>query len=114
MDQITIFDVVPVEEVDFRKLTEEEIVKAIENSTGLIFKYNKNLGRGCYEAIVGTKEFQVYLSKYTLTNEPFISCSYWNKKTLGGCSIPCNSLSDAIKFFKVRKHRCINETDDDI
>lgn len=114
MDQMTIFEVIPVAETDFRDLTEEEIVRAIENSTGLVFKYNKILGNGFYEAIVGTKEYEVHLSRYTQTNEPFISCSYWNKKILGGCSVPCDSLSDAIEFFKIRKHRCINETDNDI
>lgn len=101
MEQVTIFDVIPVPELDFRDLTIEEIAREIANATGLVFKQSRN--SDTLVAIEGPKEFDIHLSRYTLNNEPFISCSYWNKKKLEGCGFPCDSLNEAIQFFRERK-----------
>lgn len=101
MGQMTIFDMVSVDETDFRFLTIEDIVSRIENATGLVFERVGDTD--VYKAKVKYKEFDVHLSRYVFNNEPFISCGYWNKKELEGCGYPCDSLSDAIQFFRKRK-----------
>ena len=103
MDQVSIFDIMEVEFPDFRTLEEAEVVDIIGRSIGVSFD-KVDLGRFIeYRAEYKNSVIDVHVSHYTCYDregESFISCSFWNKKQMSGAGVPCDSLDEAIEFFK--------------
>ena len=106
MDQITIYDLLPDEpRPDFHTMTEEQVANYLSDVLGVTFTWNEHLQE--YTANMNTKNYgkfflEFHLSKYSSTGEKngktFLSCgAIW---TCGGCGSPCDSLEEAIKFFK--------------
>ena len=108
-EQISIFDIIESEEEldeiglpDFHYLTEEQIVNIVADAIGIPFK---RIDFG-YQAHYNNSVLDVHLSHYTCDDqegEPFISCDFYNKKKHYGAGVPCDSLEDAIAFFKKYK-----------
>lgn len=106
MDQMTIYDLLPDEpRPDFHTMTEEQVANYLSDVLGVTFTWNDHLEE--YTARLNTPNYgkfflEFYLSKYSSTGEKngktFLSCgAIW---THGGSWSPCDSLEEAIKFYK--------------
>ena len=93
---------------DLDALSEEEMVERISDATGLMFIYNDYLER--YEARLSKHDkFSVRFDNYAESvkgGARFIGCDYDYHN--GGCGQPCDSLDEAIKFFKKELGRMAN------
>lgn len=107
-DQVTIFDVIPNEnQPDMKDMTDEEIVRQIAITTGLVFK---DVGlrlpgqKIVYRAQVSqTSGCDVHTSKYVMEErkgEKFISCDIWHQNGWEGCAIPCDSIEQAVDVIR--------------
>ena len=97
--QMTIYDfLTPDEDYNLYDLPEDEMVRIISDATGLDFKYKDGLWG--YIAKVGKVQYELKYSNYKQINNHarFISCGYGNNKE--GAGSPCNSVKEAIAFFK--------------
>lgn len=98
--QMTIFDFIKPDYtgIAIDDLDEKEMVTIIGNALDLDFKYDSFFET--YMAKVGDECFRLGYSNYTLSDrhDLFISCG-WDKKTHGK-GRPCDSLDEAIKWFK--------------
>ena len=130
-EQLSIFDFLPSEDADdLDTLDEYEMIRRVEEGTGLKFTEDKTapswLGERYFFAEVKKVKFDCHYSKYfpevtwrknkTLR---FISCGYECKKTWSGCGAPADTVEEAIEFFKraferldegTKKARAKNET----
>lgn len=107
MSQITIYDLLPEEpRPDFHTMTAEQIVNYLNEVLGVNFTWNERLQE--YTVNMNTKNYGKFmlefeLDSYTLSDDPkngqpFLGCGYsWSK---GGSASPCDSLEEAIKFYK--------------
>ena len=104
MRQMSLFDLEPVEEVDFDTTPEEDVVRMIGCAIGKDFK-NRGWPWG-WEA--GDKKLTIHVkySNYTTLDERngkrFISAGhdYHTKGQIGGAGGPYDSIKDAICFLK--------------
>lgn len=106
-DQVTIFDVLPNEnQPDFRNMTDEEIVRQIALTTGLVFK---DVGlrlpgqKILYRAQVGTSGCDIHTSTYALKErrgEKFIACDIWLQNGWEGCAVTCDSIEEAVDLIR--------------
>lgn len=109
MEQITIFEIVePSTEPDFTQMTLKQIADHISERTGLHFIPDTRFHGEFNEYIAyytNTLFFTVGISHYMTGDErqgkPFISVGYECKKTRSGGGRPCDSLQEAISFFKI-------------
>lgn len=109
MDQITIFEIIePNAEPDFTQMTLKQIAEHIGERTGLHFIPDTRFHGEFNEYIAyytNTLFFTVRLDNYMTGDErqgkPFISVEYECKKTHSGGGSPCDSLQEAISFFKI-------------
>lgn len=109
MDQITIFEIIePNTEPDFTQMTLKQIADHISERTGLHFIPDTRFHGEFNEYIAyytSTLFFTVGISHYMTGDErqgkPFISVEYECKKTRSGGGRPCDSLQEAISFFKI-------------
>ena len=82
--------------------SEAEMVKIISKKTGLKFEYVDAL----WGWVAKTKycKFTLKYRNYNMTDNHnrFISCGYdYHKgKSMGGSGGPCDSIDDAVRFFK--------------
>ncbi|MBR6984121.1 MAG: hypothetical protein IKH75_11480 [Ruminococcus sp.] len=110
MDQITIFEIIePNTEPDFMQMTLKQIAEHIGERTGLHFIPDTRFHGEFNEYIAyytNTLFFTVGLDNYMTGDErqgkPFISVEYECKKTHSGSGSPCDSLQEAISFFKIK------------
>lgn len=100
MDQITIYDLLEDDPIvsDFLGMTIEEIAGYIGEKIGLTFEYNSFFDE--YQARYKGIIFDLNLSTYSATGIPFISVGYENKKEHSGGGRPCDSIEEAIRYFK--------------
>ena len=106
-EEASIFDLIPNEnQPDFRTMSDEEVANQIANTTGLAFKNNGtkvgqatvfratlNNGSGC----------DIHISKYVMEErkgEKFIACDVWKNNGWAGCSIPCDSIEEAVDVIR--------------
>lgn len=96
--QMNIFDFIKpeIKEVDLESFPEEEMVQHIKSATGIPFTYRDDLTG--YEAKIKKMRYTVKYSRYWDGNKRFISCGYGNN--IGGSRSPCDSIEEAIAFFK--------------
>lgn len=122
INQISLFDILPQEEInypDWHNMTEEQIAKFIGEQLGLIFVPDgqdfgyKATRNKIGEIRVQVSQYAVDLDKdgqpYITKGQAYIGVDYWNKKTLGGCGIPCDSLEEAINCIKSAEKRAEQE-----
>lgn len=110
MDQITIFEIIePNAEPDFTQMTLKQIADHIGERTGLHFIPDTRFHGEFNEYIAyytNTLFFTVGLDNYMTGDErhgkPFISVEYECKETHSGGGSPCDSLQEAISFFKIK------------
>ena len=110
MDQMTIYDLLPDEpRPDFHTMTEEQVANYLSDVLGVTFTWNDHLEE--YTAHLNTQNYgkfflEFHLSKYNTkasvssekNGKTFLSCgAIW---THGGSGSPCDSLEEAIKFYK--------------
>jgi hypothetical protein len=86
-------------------MTEEQVANYLSDVLGVTFTWNDHLEE--YTAHLNTQNYgkfflEFHLSKYSSTGEKngktFLSCgAIW---TCGGSGSPCDSLEEAIKFYK--------------
>ena len=116
INQITFFDIMPQKDIDYpdwHELTLEQIAKIIGEQIGVLFtpdprspdssryvgykgkieEYDLNIGH--YNVDLD-KDGQPYIRK----GEAFIGISYWNKKALQGCGIPCKDIKEAVEHYR--------------
>lgn len=112
MTQIDIYDLLTPDDltaVNFRTMTVEEIAQTLGARLGLEFKFNGFFYEHQAEPRKGfVLSFKV--STYSAIDpkkngEPFLSCSWTDRKTMAGCGKPCDSLSEAYAFFNRAKER---------
>lgn len=99
MEQLTIFDYIEPEipKTDLDDLPETDMVEALRAATGISFVYRDPLWG--YEATIGKFKYSVHYSNYSIDDHRrFISCGYGNN--MGGAASPCDSLDEAIEWFK--------------
>ena len=104
MNQMTIFDVM-ASSMDFRKMTDEEMIRLIGEMTGLEFRWNDFFCRW----IARDKALTVMVYRDTFdTNDDrngkeFIALDVNYRKADFG--IPCESISEAVNEIKNSKKR---------
>lgn len=112
--QITIFDVIvdnkPV--LQWQNMTLKQIAAYISEKTGLNFIPDTRFKGEFNEYIAYATSnlfFTVGISKYTTLDtrngRKFISVCCENKKDLSGEGHPCDTIEDAIEFFKNRRKK---------
>lgn len=105
-DQVTIFDVLPNEDLpDFKTMSEEQIIEQISLMTGLVFKPVKfsSIKTTVYRAIEDNSGVDIHLSKYVFEErkgEPFIACDVWRKNGNEGCGVPCESIEEVVATIR--------------
>ena len=108
MNQITIYDLLPDEpRPNFRAMNEDQVASYIGEVLGVNFLWNETLEE--YTATIKKTEhgkffLEFHFSKYSLMSDNpkngqvFLSCgAVWSD---GGSGRPCDSLEEAIKFYK--------------
>lgn len=104
MMQMTLFELEPIEDVDFNKTPEEEMVRIIGCAIGYDFK-NKGWPWG-WQAGDKKLTINVKYGNYKTLDERdgkrFISAGYdyHTKGQIGGAGGPCDSIEEAIEFLK--------------
>jgi len=98
MEQMSIFDFMEIEKTsDLDAMSEADMVQAVKEATGIDFKFKDDLWG--YVANIGKVQFEVKYSNYSIDDHRrFISVGYGTKTS--GVSGPCDSLQEAIQFFK--------------
>lgn len=103
--QMDIFDYLkPSDKVSLEDMPEEEMVRRVGTAVGLDFKYDKVLED--WRCKVKDVTFDIHFSRISV--EPFtryISCG-WSRKT-EGCGSPCDSIRQAVEFFKKGKEKWV-------
>ena len=96
--QLSLWDIVPPNNQDFQLISHDETVRLISEAVGLDFKYRDDFWG--YEAKKGKVRMSIEFSHYRGINndKPYIGCDI-NTNT-AGCSSPCDSIEEAIQFFK--------------
>jgi len=116
MRQLTIFDVIEPECQDWHDMSLKEIAAYIGNKAGLNFipdtRYYGEFNE--YIAYYTSKAFfTIGISHYTTLDDrhgkPFLSVGYENKKDQSGSGRPCDSLEEAIGYFKSYTERTETE-----
>ena len=99
MNQMTIFDVMG-SCMDFRTMTDEEMVRLIGEMTGLEFRWNDFfcswIARDKALTVMVCRDR--YITDDELRGQEFISVQV--DVTRGGCGSPCDSLNEAAEFIK--------------
>lgn len=105
IDQITIFDILPKEDLerDINDLPENEMVDIVGRTTGLNFKYDDYLTQ--YVAKKGELTFTLKYSNYRIDDQRRFISSGWSRKMLEGAGIPADSIEEAVEFFNSAKER---------
>lgn len=107
MRQLTIFDVIEPEYQDWHDMSLKEIASYIGNKAGLNFipdtRFHGEFNE--YIAYYTSKVFfTVGIGNYDTLDErngkPFISVEYEDKATHSGGGAPCDSLDEAINYFR--------------
>lgn len=94
--QMTIFDFLKPQERPLEDLPEDEMVKMITDATGLNFRHIDSFwGWQCKRRGV---TFSVQYDNYTENFRRFIGADWQTNKQ--GQSSPCNSVQEAIDFFR--------------
>jgi len=104
MEQLSIFDFIKPETTtrDLDLMTEADMVEAVKAATGINFVYCDPLWG--YVAKIGKFKYDVHFSNYSIDDHRrFISCGYGNN--MGGAGSPCDSLEEAVQFFKTALSR---------
>ena len=101
MVQMTLFDLEPVDDVDFNSTPEEDVVKMIGCATGINFRYKDKL----WGWVGGDRKlnFNISYSNYSFGgHERHLNCGYnYNQKGhIGGAGSPCDTVEEAIEFLK--------------
>lgn len=103
MRQMTLFEFEPVESTDINEISEEEMVMIVGCAVGLDFRYKDEL----FGWVAGDKKmnFSIHYSTYTCYDRlgvRHIGCGYnYNTKgNIGGACSPCDSIEEAIDFFR--------------
>lgn len=104
--QMSLFDfMIPdiPNDIDLNTLPEEEMVQIVGNAVGIQFIYDNEYGR--YRAKIKNAVYDIGYSNYALedNHSRFISCGY--NERLEGAGSPCNTIEEAVKFFKRQKRR---------
>ena len=121
--QMTIFDIMSNEAPEWTNMSLKQIASYISEQTGLNFipdtRYHGEFNE--YIAYHTSKLFfTLGLDNYETGDErdgkPFIAVGYENKKHLEGGGAPCDSLEEAIDYFKfrldiLRRKKCSNLKD---
>lgn len=113
MNQMTIFDVMGPR-MDFRKMTDEEMVRLIGEMTGLEFRWNDFFKQ--YIARDKALTVKVCRDRYIVDDglveqgQEFISTQVDSKR--GGCGSPCDSLIEAAEFIKAGMRRLKTREDE--
>ena len=108
--QMTIFDILEEPTTpDWREMSLKQIASYVSERTGLTFIPDTRYHRAFDEYIAYYKStlfFTLGLGNYKTYDErdgqPFISVGYDNKKELSGGGAPCDTLEEAIEYFKYR------------
>ena len=100
-EQMSIFDFIPIPEQSLEDMTDDEIVRKIEEGTGLKFWLNTRFGN-YYETKVRGVTFYIHMSRYDLDDNQnrFIGVG-WDKKS-EGASAPRDSVKEAIDWIKTQ------------
>lgn len=101
--QMSIFDFLEPVGSTLDNLPESEMVKAISDATGINFKYRDSFWG--WQAKIKGVTFSVQYDNYRLEDNKrrFIGAD-WNT-TIQGAASPCDSIQEAIEFFKAAKKR---------
>ena len=96
--QLSIFDFLAPKETSLDDLPESEMVKAISDATGIKFKYRDSFWG--WQAKIKGVTYSVQYDNYWLDDNKrrFIGAD-WNTTTQGA-SRPCDSIQEAISFFR--------------
>lgn len=107
--QMTIFDILNETKPEWTDMSLKQIAAYISEQTGLNFIPDTRYHRAFNEYIAYYTSklfFTLGLDRYGTNdernNKPFISVGYDNKKDHSGGGAPCDSLEEAINYFKFR------------
>lgn len=100
--QLSIFDLFP-EYPDFNTVSEEKCVSIIGDVLGLKFSYSVRFG--VWKARIGCIDLSVNYSTYMGSETRFISVGYDNRRDHSGGGAPCDSIDEAIRYFR----KCIEK-----
>ena len=110
--QLTIFDVLTERSPEWTEMTLKQIASYVSEHTGLNFipdtRYHGDFN--IYIAYHTSKYFftlgiSTYLELDGIAGSPFISVGYENKQELSGGAAPCDTLEDAVEWFRYRLMR---------
>lgn len=96
--QMSIFDLM---QEDLENMDEEYMVERVSLATGINFKYSDEIFG--YTAKVGKTDFDVKFSRFNMSDNKnrFIMCGWTDREDgYNGQGRPCESLDDAILFFR--------------
>lgn len=100
--QMTIWDFLPPENLE--DISEEEMVQRVGEAVGVVFTWNDFLKE--YQAKIKGYTLSVEYDRYIVDDETgkgrrFIGVGFMKKNE--GAAGPCDSIDEAIKWFKKRK-----------
>ena len=105
--QMTIFDILNETKPEWTDMSLKQIAAYISDQTGLNFIPDTRFHRAFdgYIAYYTSKLFfKLGLGRYRTNderhNQPFISVGYDDKKDLSGGGAPCDTLEEAIEYFR--------------
>lgn len=105
MRQMTLFELEPAESMDINEIPEEEMVRIVGCAVGINFKYKDEL----FGWVSGDRKqkYDIKYGNYTCHDKlgvRYISCGYnYNMNgQIGGSHSPCDSIEEAIDFFRRR------------
>lgn len=106
-DQMTIFDLLDEgQEKDFRTMNIEEIADYIGRKIGAKFVYGHDITEyaATKDKVYMTVEIDYYETNDERRGQPFIGVSYQmlNDPGHAGAARPCDSLEEAVNYFKSR------------
>ena len=98
-EQMSIFDFIQEPEENLEEMDEEEIIRKIEEGTGLRFRLNPRFGN-YYEYKINKTLFYIHISRYEMEDNQnrFIGVG-WEKGSSGG-SAPRDSVKEAVSWLK--------------
>ena len=104
MNQLTIFDILKPENVDIDSLPESDMVQKVSDAIGISFTYNSWFDEYMAKLKKQKLELSLCYSTYTATDrigQRFISVGYSTKQgDHAGGGRPCDTIEEAIKYFK--------------
>lgn len=113
MGQMSIFDL--MDRIVLEDMSEEEMIAEVMRSTGLEFKLQEYPGYKTtiheYECKYKGAKFTCNYSKYFDDGARFISCGYSRRKNYEGAGSPCDSIDEAVDFFKFYMQRVGDNND---